>query len=1025
VAVGAIRFRLLGPVTTVVDGRSYSLARAQTRGLFAYLLLNAGRPVSMDAVVDAMWGGAEPSTARSLISNAVGKIRQELARLGEPDAIVGGPFGYQVDVDPERVDALALERGLRRALADKFTGTHPAQGLHENIDGWGGRPLQDAAGAFVEGERARLTGLRLSTIEELADVELSRGQPMDVIVRLTSLVGEHPLRERLRAQLMTALYRCGRAADALQVFRAGRACLVAELGIEPGPELQSLHERILSHDPDLARPQLPTAAARSGSVTGPSRDVPRQLPAPPRWFTARTMELAELDKIHDASTVVITAIDGMAGVGKTALAVQAAHQMVERYPDGQLFLDLHGYTEGVAPVEPAEALQRLLRSLGVPGDRIPAELDQREGLYRSRLAEQRVLIVLDNAATDAQVRPLVPGAPGCMVLVTSRRRLTELDHTHTLSLDVLPPADAVALLRHTAGEHRLTGQPPDLVDELVELCGRLPLAIRIAAARLGSHQAWDLAHLVTRLRDRQHRLVELQAGQRSITAALDLSYQDLNTDQRRTYRLLGLHVGPDVDVYAAAALLDATLREAGRLLEQLLEAHLLQEPTPGRYRFHDLTRAHAAHIATRDETQHDRNQALDRLLDHYRHTAAVAMDAAYPHEPARRLQVPPAHTPTPSLATAAVALDWLDSELVNLLAAARHATDHDRPTHLLHLSSILLRHLRVGGPYRDAEILHHQALTTARATGHHAAAADALIGLGHIHRIQGRHGPAVEHYEQALQLARASGYQVAEPEALVGLGHLHRLHGRTDHATDHFGHALQLARAAGHRVAELDALVGLGHIRLRRGCYEEATDHYRQALQLARVISHRTGELNAIISLAAVHRGLNRHEQAIDDYQQALQLARAIGNCNIELAALTGLGLVHRVRHQYEEATDDYRQLLVRADESGGRNWQFEAWQGLGRIHLAAGQPEVALTHHTQALALASELDQPRDQARAHDGLGHAHQALRQQQAARTHWQQALDILTRLGSDHTDDPETNIAAIRSHLQTRADNAASG
>jgi tetratricopeptide (TPR) repeat protein/transcriptional regulator with XRE-family HTH domain len=759
---------------------------------------------------------------------------------------------------------------------------------------------------------------------------------------------------------------------------------------------------------DSGRDPAPASTPSSGSV-------PRQLPAPPQLFTGRAMELADLNKVHDASTVVITAIEGMAGVGKTALAVQAAHQMVDRFPDGQLFIDLHGYTHGVAPVEPAEALDRMLRSLGVAGEQIPAGLDERAGLYRSRLAEQRMVIVLDNAATEAQVMPLLPGASGCVVLVTSRRRLAGLDHTHALSLDTLPPADAVALLCQSAGESRLAGQPADLVAELVELCGRLPLAIRIAAARLRSHPTWDVAYLVRRLRDQQRRLVELAAGQRSVTAALDLSYQHLSADQQRAYRRLGLHPGPDIDAYAAAALLDVALVEAGRVLERLLEAHLLQELVPGRYRFHDLTRAHAANTASLDEADEGGQAALDCLLDYYRHTAAMAMDAAYPYERERRPQVPPARIPSPPLSDPAVALSWLDSELPNLLAAASYATEHDRPAHLLHLSTILYQHLGTCGPYHDAVTLHQQALTTARATGQQAAELDALTGLGFIHRRQGRYERAIDQYQRALRLARVIGHRGGELDALVGLGHIHLRQGRYEPAADHFKQALRLARATGHRPGELNALVGLGHIHGRQGRYEQAAGHYRQALRFARATGHRPGELNALVGLGQVHRRQGRYEQAADHYQQALRLARTTGNRNIEQNALYGLGQVHRRQGRYQLAIDHYRRLLDLAHHSGNRNWQFEAWQGLGRVQLATGHPDAALAHHQQALALATELGQPEDQARADDGLAHAHHALRQPKQASAHWQHALDILTRLGVDDTDDEETTVVGIRSRI----------
>jgi tetratricopeptide (TPR) repeat protein/transcriptional regulator with XRE-family HTH domain len=759
---------------------------------------------------------------------------------------------------------------------------------------------------------------------------------------------------------------------------------------------------------DFAR-QLRSASAQ------PSENMPRQLPAAPQLFTGRAAELVELDKIHDGSTAVITAIDGMAGVGKTALAVQAAHQMLDRYPDGQLFIDLHGYTDGMAPVAPGEALDRMLRALGVPGERIPAEVDERAGLYRSRLSDQRVLIVLDNAATEAQVIQLLPGAPGCVVLVTSRRRLARLDPTHTLSLDSMPPYDGVLLLRQIAGESRLAGQPADLVAELVELCGRLPLAIRIAAARLRTHPTWDLEHLVQRLRDQRHRLVELAAGRRSVTAALDLSYHDLDAHVQRVYRLLGLHPGADIDVYTAAALLDTPLPEAGRLLEQLLEAHLLQEPAPGRYRFHDLTRAHAAHTATVDETAESRRVAMDRLLDYYRHTASEAMRAAYPYERERLPHVPLVRTPVPGVSDPVAALRWLRSELPNLLAAASYAAEHDRPAHLLHLSTTLHRHLRSRGPYYEAVALHQQALTTARTIGHWAAEVEALVDLGHIHAMLGRHTRAADQYQQALITARATGHQAAELDALVGLGNVHAQQGRYEQATNHSQRALRLARASGDRIGELNALSELGNIYLRQGRYEQATDHHRQALQLARATGHRPAELNALNAFGFVHRRRGRHGPAIDHYQRALRLARATGSRTGELQALAGLGQVHRRQGRYHQAIDYYQCLLDLANQSGNLNFQFEAWQGLGRVQHHMGRPDAALAHHQRALALATELGQPDDQARAHNGLAHVHHAQQHHEQARTHWQQALDILTRLGVDHTDEEETTLAAIRTHL----------
>jgi DNA-binding SARP family transcriptional activator/tetratricopeptide (TPR) repeat protein len=1014
-----LRIELFGEVRAWRGDDEVPLGPVQQRAVFAVLALVSGRTVSRNALVSALWADVPPRHAATVIQTYVMHLRRALdpgRAAREPSEVLArSGDGYLLRLAADHVDVLRFRGLVTVARGARRSGDYEAcfAASEEALQLWHAPPVADLPLLAGHPSVAVLAKERRAVVAWLADAALHRDTPGDALSVLEEAVLARPLDEPLHGWLIRLYAALGRRVDALGCYEQLRHRLVDELGVDPTPQLRELHQAVL-RDEDPRPPAVSRGVPPAAHAAGPLHQVPRQLPAAPQLFTGRVVELADLGKIHDVSTVVITAIDGMAGVGKTALAVQAAHQMVDRYPDGQLFIDLHGYTDGVAPVDPSEALDRLLRSLGVAGDQIPRDIDERSGLLRSRLAERRMLIVLDNAATEAQVAPLLPGAPGCVVLVTSRRRLAGLDHTHALSLDTLPPADAAMLFRNSVNDSRSAGQSPALVAELVELCGQLPLAIRIAAARLRSHPAWDLAHLVQRLRDQQHRLVELAAGQRGVAAALDLSYQDLSDAQRYVYRLLGLHPGPDIDPYAAAALIDTTLPEVGRALEQLLEAHLLLEPVAGRYRFHDLTRAHAVHTAMQDETEHGRRAALDRLLDYYRHTASVAMDAAYPYERDRRPQVPPARTPRPPLPDPAAALDWLDSELPNLLAAASYATEHSMPTHLLQLSTILHRHLRTHSRLHDAETLHSQALTTARATGHQTAEIEALTGLGHIHRRQDRHTPAADYYQQALQLARTTGHQAAELEVLVGLGHIHRMQGRREQSADHYQQALQLARATGNRTSELEALTGLGNLHLLHGRYEQAADHYQQTLQLARATGNRTGELNALNGLGNLHRRQGRYEQAADHYQQTLRLAGATGHRHGEQTALNGLGSIHRRQGRYKQAADHYQRLLNLAHESGNRNYQFEAWQGLGRLQHAIGHPAAAVTHHQQALALAIELGQPHDQVRAHDGLAHAHHALHQPEQARTHWQHALDILTRLRVDHADE-ETTIAAIRVHL----------
>jgi tetratricopeptide (TPR) repeat protein/transcriptional regulator with XRE-family HTH domain len=751
---------------------------------------------------------------------------------------------------------------------------------------------------------------------------------------------------------------------------------------------------------------VPPGTAASSVPDG----VPRQLPAPPPGFTGRVAELADLHGVRDAATVVITAIDGMAGIGKTALAVHAAHRLARHYPDGQLFLDLHGYTEGVAPVEPGDALERVLRALGVPGAQIPDGLEDRAALYRSRLADRKMLVVLDNAASEEQVAPLLPGAAGCLVVVTTRRRLVGLDHTRTLSLDVLPQPDAIELFARTAAV-----DDDASVAEVVELCGRLPLAIRIAAARLRSRPSWTATHLAARLRDLQERLGELEAGSRSVTATLDLSYLQLAPDVQRAYRLCGLHPGTDLDLYAAAALVDTAVREAERLISELLETHLVQEPVPGRYRFHDLVRAHATATATRDNSEPDRRAALTRLLGHYAHTASIATDVVYPHDRERHPHLPPADTPTPDLSGSTAATAWLDTQLPNLLATAHCATSHDWPDHIVHLSGALARYLRDRGRLTDAETLHSLALAAARGAGYRAGALSALTDRGEARRLQGRHEQAVSDLKQALEIARAIGDRSSEPEVLRHLSDLHSLQGRYELAAEHLAQALDITRETGNRSGEGEVLRSLGYVRLKQGRYEDGIKNLAQAREIARAIGNPTGELAALLGLAWFHRYQDRREQAIATFEQALDLARAIGNRNGELGAMIGLGWGHRVQGRYAQAADLYREMLELAQQVGSRNCQFEAFQGMGRLQLAAGRPHEALVSHGQALDLADELGQASDQAKAHDGLAHAHHALHHLDDARRHWQRALDILTGLGVDHSEDKETTATAIRAHL----------
>ncbi|MEV4179516.1 tetratricopeptide repeat protein [Nonomuraea sp. NPDC049709] len=767
---------------------------------------------------------------------------------------------------------------------------------------------------------------------------------------------------------------------------------------------------------DEAELAILVGAVNTAPPLSPSaRITPRQLPVDVPEFVGRVEELALLDEARagdGAAAVVITAIDGMAGVGKTALAVHAAHQLASRFPDGNLFVDLHGHTQGMAAADPADMLGRVLGTLGVPGESIPQHADDRAALYRSLLAGRRMLIVLDNATDEAQVRPLLPGAGRCLVLVTSRRRLVGLDGALTVSVDVLPLADAVALFTATAGEERVAGEPRGVLEEVVRRCGMLPLAIRVAAARLKAHPSWTAGHLLERFEQHRRRLSELQAGERSVTGALDLSYRELAPSDQRAYRLLSLPAGVDIAPDAAAALLATTTEQAERVLEGLLEVHLLQEPSPGRYRFHDLIRVHARERADDEEAELDRRAALSRLLDHYREATSAVMDRLYPYESDLRRH--PA-TGTFSLPGATAATAWLDAELTNLLALAQHAAEHDFPEHVQHLSTSLHWCLRSRGRWAEAETLHTWALSAARATADLRGEMDALIARGAIHHRYGRHQAAIEDTKGGLDIARAIQHRSGELRALNVLGMIHGLQGRFAQAGDYAAQALRIARAIGHRAGQVEALISSGKVHRIMGEHKQAVDDLTQAITIAQAMDDRTGTLRALNSLGRIYLGQGEHDLATGSFTRALDLARGTGHRVGELDSLTGLGYLHRIHGRHHQAQECYQQALIRAHEVGDRNWQFEAIHGMGRLHHQCGRADQALDDHHQALHLASDLDQPSDQARAHDGLAHAHSALNQCDKARHHWAQALAILTSLGIDRTEESGVDVTSIRLHL----------
>ena len=734
--------------------------------------------------------------------------------------------------------------------------------------------------------------------------------------------------------------------------------------------------------------------------------LPQDLPG----FTGRT---TELDRLHHAlhhgaingGAVVISAIAGMAGVGKTQLAVHAGYKLArDKVIERVLFVNLRGFHPDPAqpPADPAAVLDGFLRLLGVPGQQIPHDLPARAALYRDRLACTRTLVVLDNAADAEQVRSLLPETPGCPALVTSRRRLTDLRPTTHLTVDVFTPGEALTFLAEAAPQVPV-GPDPHAAARIARRCGHLPLALGLVSAHIRAKPGWTLTDHADRL-DERHRDRRLDSG---VELTLDLSYRQLPADRQRMLRLVALHPGQDLDAYTAAALAGSDLPAARTLLHDLCHDHLLQQNISGRYTFHDLVHAYATGRAGDEDSPPERRAALTRLFDYCLGTAATAMDTLYPAETDRRPRVPRPGTPVPALSDPDSARTWLDTERPALVAIAAHTATHGWPAHTTRLSTTLFRYLN-GGYLTDALTVHGHARDAARHIGDSKGQAHALTSLGGTHLELARYGPAAEHLNRALPLFRQAGDLAGEARALNTLGFIENMLGRNRPAAEHYAQALTLFRQAGHQAGEAHALTNLGDVEGRLGRRQPATGRLQQALTLFRRLGDRTGEAWTLTTLGEVEVRLGRYGPASDHLGQALTLYRQLANRSGEAWTLNSLGTLHTRRGQ---AGEQHQQALVMFRETGERGGQASALNGLGEAAHATGHEEDALIQHTAALTIAIDMGLRDEQARAHTGLGHAHHSLGDATPARKHYLHALNLYTDLGLPDADKIHTHLAAI--------------
>ncbi|NUT97869.1 MAG: tetratricopeptide repeat protein [Saccharothrix sp.] len=851
---------LLGEIAVRVGGRPVDPGPARQRLVLAVLAVEAGRAVPVERLAERVWGAAPPRRPRETLHSYVSRLRQVLAAGGMSVQRRSG--GYALVGDSSTVDLHRFRDlcGLARAAAGDDERVEAL--LAEAVALWRGAALTGVDGEWAAAERDRLRLDLLAAELDLTDARLRLGAGEELVAQLAARTDAHPLDERVAAQYMRALYRAGRAADALEHYRRLRERLVEDLGTDPGEALRRLHRLILVADPAL------TASRKGTPVT-----VPRQLPAAPAPFVGRDDDLRRLDTLLDTpgrATALISALGGGGGIGKTWLALHWAHHHADRFPDGQLFVDLRGFSPDGDPLHPAEALRGFLDALGVDPGRVPTDLDARAALYRGLVAGKRVLVVLDNAATTDQVLPLLPGTPTCAVLVTGRTKLAALIDRHGarhVQLDVLSRPEARALLGERLGHGRVTAEP-GATDDLVELCGRYPLALSITARHAATRARVPLAEFAAELRDLGLDVLDHDDPAASLPAVLSWSLRDLRPDLRQAFALVAIAPGPDIDLPAAAALTGLPEAGARRVLHALEDASLLDRHPHGRYAMHDLVRAYAATTARDELPDAVRRAALERVVDFYLHTAHTADRLLDPHRAPIRLDPPaPGVRPSP-LPDNPAALAWLDGHHPHLVAAQHTAAAHHRHAAVWHLARGLTT-LHWWRAHRHDEIALWQAAADAAPS---PAAAPRILAhrrLGNAHTRFGWHEQAVAHLHQALALAEHHHDPAQQARTHRDLAWAWQQRGDDRRALEHAHHALRLHRALAQPAGEADALNAVGWYAARLGDYDTARDHCRAALTLYRHHDDSAGEAATRYSLGYIEYRTGRHRQALHHYEQA------------------------------------------------------------------------------------------------------------------------------------------------------------
>ncbi|MEV7186553.1 BTAD domain-containing putative transcriptional regulator [Kitasatospora sp. NPDC093102] len=993
-----VEFRILSPLEATVGSTPLNLGGIRQQTVLATLLLDANRVVGVDRLVRAIYEEAPPATARAQLQISVSALRRLFGNHGVSEVITTHPQGYRVHAGEENLDALHF-RGLvgkARKLRDAGQREEATAAYRQALGLWRGTALDGMFSEVIQNGASELTEQRTAATEECIQLELALGKHSALVGELIGLVDEFPLRERLRGQLMLALYRSGRQTEALQVYRDTRQWMIDELGVEPDPRLKRLEHSILATDPRLDLPGTRKAAALAAPEVpeaAPAPLVPEMLPADIADFTGRedlvgTIRDRLLRSSADQSRLAVPIVSavGKAGVGKTAMAVHVAHQVAADFPGGRLFADLHGGAPDM--VGPAQILERFLRALGVNGTAIPDGLEERAEMYRALLAERRVLIVLDNVAGESQIRPLLPGKAGSAVIITSQRHIGSLAGAVRIDVTTFAPEQSAELLARITGAARVEAEPEATAD-LAELCGHLPLALRIAGARLAAHSHWEIAELVERLEDETRRLDELKYADVGIRASLSLTYDSVSEDARRLFRRLAVIEEGPFSPWIGMALLDRPQSVVRDLIDELSDAQLVDAARlatghRGQYQLHNLIRVFARERLAAEEIVEEREAALTRVLGCFLFLLTEARHREYGRDVLIRSHDVPLY-PLPDRTVdriLAEPLQWFSRERRMLLPSVRQAAMMGLTEHCWGLAVTAVTFLETHVRLDDWRDTHEVALAAARKGGDRLGQAALLHSFGSLAVTKQNFAAAGTHFQQSAEIFDDIGDALGAALAARGLGYLARVHGRSDEATAHYESALRVFRESDGSVAVAYVLHNLAQLKLGSGDEDAAGLFLDEALRLSREGRGRRVEAQVLHRMGQTRMERGEYDDALEAFTQVLDVVRLIGDHTGEAYALHGIGSARFRRGETDQAANALHRALILAETNDERLVMGRTLVTLGELALAIGDTNGAVAHLRRALPLFRQMKTPAEEAGALVILHAAHLAAGDPEAA-------------------------------------------